>query len=294
MRLLKEKGSLSHHEVRVITATGKLKTVLTSMKLYPEQEYLEGTSIDITELKHAEEAARQAQQQLRMSERLASLGTFAAGVAHEVNNPVGAMVLAAETALEHLSESSPDGPVAELLADVVRNGQHCSLVTRSMLQFARQQPTEKWPFDLRDVLERAVASIRRSPDALGADISVQWDERIPTFVANPIVVQQVFANLLRNAAQAESTKIRLAAVADPNSRSIRVIVEDNGRGIAPEHLPRLFDPFFTTRQSHGGTGLGLSIVHGIITDHGGAISVESTPGKGTRMTLRLPLGKHRP
>ncbi|UCG31826.1 MAG: PAS domain S-box protein [Phycisphaerales bacterium] len=289
LRSVQPEGSLSHREIRVITKKGTVKTALASVKLYPEHGYLEGTAVDITEFRRAEAATRAAEKRLRMSERLAALGTFAAGTAHEINNPIGAMVLAAETALDHLEDLPADHPVIDLLKDVVRNGRHSGDVIRSILQFARQQPTDKWPTDLRTILERATRAVQDYARKNHVEMTLNLETDLPDIEANPVGMEQVFVNILKNAIEAGGRKAWIKTQLDDRPEVIQVEIGDDGCGIAPEHQTSLFDPFFTTRKKQGGTGLGLSIVHGIVSEHGGSVGIRSLPNHGTTVTVVLPL-----
>ncbi len=235
-----------------------------------------GLAEDITEYKAA-------QRELGRAERLASIGTLAAGLAHEIRNPVGGIRLAAETALRS-GDSGPRGERA--LQDIVEESERCERIVEMILTFARQSTSEKRVCDVSDALRRAHEAIRRDADRYGARIGLELMEPSASASFNEADLQQVIRNLVENACQAGAHNVKLCT--ERAGDSVRVVVQDDGRGIAQADQERLFEPFFTTRREQGGTGLGLSLVHGIVADHGGSIAVESETGHGTRMILTFP------
>ncbi|HPD30292.1 MAG TPA: CHASE domain-containing protein [Phycisphaerae bacterium] len=272
-----------------------------------ELMFLEGFVADITEQKRAQdELARyrenlearvaertrqldESKEQLRRSERLASLGTFAAGIAHEINNPVGTMLLAAENALELRKMPGSEAVVDDCLRGIVSEARRCGAVIQGVLQFARREQAPKTPTSIEAVIRRSVEMIAPQAQRQEATVSVHLGADLPQISLNALQMEQVFVNLLRNALEAGGKGVKLEVRADVADDRLRVTVSDNGPGIPRDHLPRVFDPFFTTRRERGGTGLGLSLAHAIIVDHDGQISVNSRPGGGTTFTIDLPL-----
>ena len=240
---------------------------------------------DLTDRKRAEES-------LRRAERLASIGTLAAGVAHEINNPLGAIVLSAETALA--SEGQP--PSEELLERSLNNihasALRCRQIVKNVLQFARAETCEKWSGDLGEVIRRAHELTQKLAAAAGVAVRLELGDDLPELEMNPMEMEQVLVNLITNAVQASETgscvTVRTTRLAPD---SVQVLVEDQGCGMTKQQLRRIFDPFHTTRQRRGGIGLGLSITYGIVGEHGGTIQAESTRGKGTTMRVTLPIGR---
>jgi len=279
-----ETGAPQVDEVTLVTANGK-RHFLTTRAPHRDGSGtmvgIIGVARDVTELRQAQERARHA-------ERLASMGTLAAGIAHEINNPVGGMLLAAQNALAGMG--GEDGPqlVERSLQRVVTNSKRCAEIIRSVLQFARQQPTEKWVADLSDALQQAVALTRSYASERGAVVRFQRPAEPATAPHNPVQMEQVFVNLIRNAIESRESGAEVDLLVEQAPDRIGITVEDNGRGLTDQERAHLFDPFFTTRRQAGGTGLGLSITHGIVEEHGGRIDVRSRPGEGTRITVELP------
>ncbi len=271
-------------------------------------EFLEGFATDITERKRAEmelgryheeleavvvERTRlleESREQLRRTEHLASIGTLAAGLAHEINNPVGTMMLAAQNAMELRKVPGTDALVEDCLTGIVKAAKRCGEVIQNVAQFARRQSTTKTPTPIGEVIRRSLDIVAPQANQQGVVIETDIPDGLPCPPLSPLQMEQVFINLLRNAIETGRRGGRAVIRVRAADDQLRITVEDNGPGIAEEDLPRVFDPFFTTRREKGGTGLGLSIVHGIIVEHGGRISVQSRQGSGTTFMIELPLG----
>ncbi len=228
-------------------------------------------------------------EQLRESERLASIGTLATGIAHEINNPLGGIVLSAEYALA--AKDAPDGSevVTSALADIVQQAKRGGQIVKSVLQFARREPTERWANDLNQLIRSALDMTRSSIEKVGVFMEIELDEALPHIRINPFEMQQVLVNVIQNAVEAGDSRTRITIRSERTPEGVRVTVEDNGPGLSEPERRRVFDPFYTTRQREGGTGLGLSIAHGIVAQHGGEISLVSEPGWGTKVTVQLPV-----
>jgi PAS domain S-box-containing protein len=227
---------------------------------------------------------------LRHTERLAVIGSLAAGIAHEINNPTGAILLAAKNALSHLGRAGGEEVAGRCLRDIVRSARRCAGIVRSVLQLARQEPLERWEADLNNSVRHAVEQAEPYARARGAVVEFHPGADVPPVVFNPLGIEQVVVNLIHNACEAGSgggVWVRVSTLR--SERGVQIRVSDNGRGLAREEIEKIFDPFFTTRREEGGTGLGLSVAHGIVVQHGGTIWVESEPGRGSRITVELPL-----
>jgi signal transduction histidine kinase len=240
-------------------------------------------------LKKAFEERERSVEQLRESERLASIGTLATGIAHEINNPLGGIVLSAEYALA--AKDAPDGSdvVTSALGDIVQQAKRGGQIVKSVLQFARREPTERWPNDLNQIIRAALDVTRSSIEKVGVFMELELDEALPQVRINPFEMQQVLVNVIQNAVEAGDARTRITIRSEGTREGVRVMVEDNGPGLSEPERRRVFDPFYTTRQREGGTGLGLSIAHGIVAQHGGEISLVSEPGWGTQVIVQLPL-----
>ncbi|HEY4310303.1 MAG TPA: ATP-binding protein [Pirellulales bacterium] len=226
--------------------------------------------------------------QLRHAERLASVGTLAAGIAHEINNPVGMILLSAEQALMVTADTPQAGKVGELLRDIVANAKRCGRIVKNVLRFARQEPAERWPDDVNAVVQHAVELTKTYVARCGGELKTRLANPLSKVMLNPIELEQVFVNLICNALEAADKAPSISISSEQADGVVRVSVCDNGRGISRDDRSRIFDPFYTTRQADGGTGLGLSLAYGIVTDHGGTIRVDGIEAGGTRMVVELP------
>ncbi|RMH22217.1 MAG: PAS domain S-box protein [Acidobacteria bacterium] len=265
--------------------------------------------VDVTARKRAEDDLRRARQRLeeqvaertrelaasneklRQVERLASLGTLAAGIAHEINNPIGAILLLAANALESAGELGLDERCRQTLEKIIANCQRCHEIIRAVRQFAGLEPSTRELTDVNAVIRSAIDWTRGYARQHGAELRCELAPDLPPLLISPAEIEQVFVNLLRNAVEAGSSRIRVRS--ERTGGGVRAVVEDDGRGMSDEVASRLFDPFFTTRRHGGGSGLGMSISHGIVSAHDGTLRVASTPGRGTTITLELP-GATRP
>jgi signal transduction histidine kinase/Fe-S-cluster-containing hydrogenase component 2 len=240
-----------------------------------------------TELEVSHKSLEDAKEALERSGKLASMGQLAAGIAHEVNNPLGTLLLHANLLIEECEE---DCEMKSDLETIVDQANRCKRIISGLLNFARQNRVVRQPTDVSDLVEKV---IRTAPTAENVTVNVQdrLSDRMAEIDADQIV--QVLTNLFTNAQQAMPAggAITISLTDDPDTVTIRV--SDTGTGIAREHMARLFDPFFTTKQVGMGTGLGLAVSHGIVKMHRGQISVESnndpkTGPTGTTFTIELP------
>jgi signal transduction histidine kinase len=237
---------------------------------------------DITERLALERSARQA-------EKLAALGTLAAGLAHELNNPVGIISSRIEIMLLD-AESTPLPPeVTEDLRVLHRHAQRVARIAQGLLSFARQSSGQREPVDLNHLLEETLLLIERQVVKEGIVVKRALAPDLPLIWGDGNALQQVMLNLLTNARDALGQGGEIAvqtAPVDGQPGAARLVVRDTGPGIPPEVLGRIFDPFFTTKSE--GTGLGLSISYGIVRDHKGTVDVQSRPGEGTTFVLTFP------
>ncbi|HEV8641953.1 MAG TPA: ATP-binding protein [Methylomirabilota bacterium] len=236
---------------------------------------------DITERVGLERAARQA-------EKLAALGTLAAGLAHELNNPIGIISSRIELMLLETDPRSLPAGMRDDLQVLHRHAQRVARIVQGLLSFARQSGGAQGPVDLNHVADETLLLIEKQIVKDGITLTRRLTPGLPPIHGDATALQQVLMNLVLNARDAMSDGGEIAVETDAQRPGyVRLIVRDTGPGIPPEILPKIFDPFFTTK-AHG-TGLGLSISYGIVRDHQGTLDVESQPGKGTTFVLAFPV-----
>ncbi|BDG07305.1 sensor histidine kinase [Anaeromyxobacter paludicola] len=237
-----------------------------------------------------------ARAQLAVSDRLATVGTMAAGVAHEINNPLTYVLANVAFLADQLARPEQDPALRAELASAAQEAREGADRVRSVVlglrAFAHAPSGDLQPVAIGPEIEAAVAMCRHHIEQRGR-FEVRVADDLPAVRGRPHELGQVFVNLLVNAGQALAEdarqRNRVILEARPAPGGVAVEVRDNGAGIAPESLPRLFDPFFTTKPVGQGTGLGLSICHGIVHRSGGRIEVESAPGQGALFRVTLPL-----
>lgn len=227
-------------------------------------------------------ALERSRTELRRSEHLASLGTLAGGIAHEVNNPVGGILLAAECAL--LGKHDHDR-VSQALIEIIEHAKRTKAIVSDVLLLARQGRSEMKLSDLKVAVNDAIGRNQAYAERSGCRLVFEAEDGIPLLMLNRTEMEQAVTNMIRNAVEAEARQICVSIVGD--GRHVLLNIEDDGKGIPDDCLGKVFDPFYSTRLTSGGTGLGLSIVHSIIRSHGGTIDVSSVPGQRTRFTVRL-------
>ncbi len=228
---------------------------------------------------------RETQEQLLQSEKLASIGQLAAGVAHEINNPIGVMLGFAQVLLKRVKE---DDPTYKPLTTIEREGLRCKRIVQSLLDFARHSKPEPRRVNVNDVID---ASLELSHQSTRSNIYLikEYSPNLPPVLADINQLQQVFLNILLNAYDAMSNGGTLRIVTGLVMDRVDIAFSDTGVGIPSENLTRIFDPFFTTKEVGKGTGLGLSISYGIVEQHGGTIEVKSQVGEGSTFTVHLPV-----
>ncbi len=237
---------------------------------------------------------RQAQQQVMQSEKLAAIGQLAAGVMHEINNPLATIsvcVSALEARLEALARNA-QGDFREYLQVIEKEVERCTRIVDGLLDFSRPKAARKRRLDLHVLLEETLFLLKHHKGFRKLQVDRSFDPGLPPVLGNGDQLTQVFIALALNAVDAMERGGRLGlrtSRADAEGPFVRVAIEDSGVGIPPEDLTRIFEPFYTTKPQGRGTGLGLSICYGIVAEHGGRITVESTPGRGSVFTVWLPV-----
>jgi PAS domain S-box-containing protein len=224
----------------------------------------------------------------RQAERLAAVGQLAAGIAHEINNPVGIMSSRIELMLIEAKERGLPEAVVDDLRVLHRHAMRVTEIASKLLTFAREAPAERQPVDVNAVVEDALSLVDRQLGRSGIRVQSHLAPGLAPVLGQANALQQVVLNLVSNAGQAlgDHGTIRVTTSEDGAGHLI-VEVADDGPGIPPDALPHVFDPFFTTKPT--GTGLGLSVTYGIVRDHGGTIEVASTVGRGATFTVTLPV-----
>ncbi len=240
-----------------------------------------------TELQQTVNTLKTTQQQLVQSEKLSAVGEFVAGVAHELNNPLAAVMGFSEL----LRNTNTDEKQKRHLDLIFKSSQRCQKIVQSLLSFARRHQPERKPVSvnllIEDVLEIVAYQLRSS----NVQVTCRLASNLPLVMADGHQVQQVLLNLLNNARQAieaHQAGGQIIITTQTRGEIICIGVQDNGPGIPPENIQRIFDPFFTTKEVGKGTGLGLSLCYGLIKEHGGNITVTSQPGAGATFTIELP------
>ena len=223
------------------------------------------------------------------SHKLRALGTLTAGVAHELNNPLNNIMLTAHSLLEDHKDLSED-ELLEMINDLINEADRSRSIIRNLLDFARESESVSEPLDLGVLVSETIKLALNQAKVSGAKIETQIQPDLPRIRGDRQQLKQVFLNLILNALDAVEKEgiIKISVRKTDTPKFLAVQVEDDGCGIPPHILPNIFDPFFTTKGPGKGTGLGLSVSHGIITMHGGQISIETEEGKYTRFTVTLP------
>ena len=239
-----------------------------------------------------------AQAEAARGEKLASVGLMAAGIAHELNNPLTGVLTFATLVRKQMP---PDSPEAEDLDLVIQETRRCATIIRRLLDFAREKAPEKSFVDLNELVEQTADLIRQSLQGADIELSMDLDPQLPPVWADEDLIKQVLMNMLVNAQHAIENDGRISVrtrlcEADPRQAApelagpmAEISICDTGCGIPEEDLQKIFDPFFTTKGVGRGTGLGLSVSHGTIEAHGGSIEVDSTVGEGSEFRIYLPL-----
>jgi len=231
---------------------------------------------------------KKTQEQLVQSEKLASLGKLAAGIAHEINNPLTGILTYSSLLLK---ESKDNSQVKEDLEVIVNETTRCRKIVKGLVEFARQTEPSKTPADVNEVVDKTLSLLEHQAIFHNISIVKKLNENLPTIMVDVDQIQQVFVNIILNAAEAmsEGGTLTIESKLDSEKRFLKVSFTDTGSGIPRENLSKIFDPFFTTKRSGKGTGLGLSVSYGIIQRHNGILEVKSQLGKGSTFTIKLPL-----
>jgi len=225
------------------------------------------------------------ERRLMQADKMSSIGLLAAGVAHEVNTPLAVISNYAQMLAKQISG---DEQKSRLLDKIAKQTFRASEIVNSLLNFSRTSAKEQGEVSLNRAIRETLTLIEHQLESAGVRVNVETTEPLPEIRGDFGKLQQVFLNLFLNARDAMEGGGELRIRTWSENGSVRVEVADSGHGIPPEHLSRIYDPFFTTKASRKGTGLGLAVTYGIVKEHGGSIEVDSRPGAGTRFTLEFP------
>ncbi|MEP0804037.1 MAG: GAF domain-containing protein [Chloroflexota bacterium] len=287
------RNAFTHNDyIALESLAGILAAVITSANQYQRlQETIYQLRETEMELNARMEAQRLAENRLVQAAKLAAVGEMAAGIAHELNNPLTSVTGFAELVMNDLPDDSPLRADLDL---VIREARRARDVVRRLLDFARQSESARANASLNKVVEDVVALTRHLIHTNGVELRLHLQEDLPWVSMDENQMKQVLLNLVHNALQAMpgggQLEIRTAAVPKVGREGVIVSVRDSGVGIPPEIQTRIFEPFFTTKANRGGTGLGLSVTYGIVSAHGGEIELISQPGAGSTFTVWLPKG----
>jgi len=234
---------------------------------------------------------KDAQDQLVNAEKLASLGRLAAGVAHEINNPLTGIVTFAHLLLERCPDEKTDD--REDLTMIIEQADRCARIVKGLLGFSRKGSSEKQHCNINGLVENAYSMVRNQASFLDIQVSMKFADTMPHIQADPNQIQQVILNLFTNAADAMNgigqISIVTRAITEDGIQYAEMSFTDTGPGILPEHLDKILEPFFTTKAAGKGTGLGLPVSYGILKRHGGELFVQSKVGSGSTFIVRLPV-----
>lgn len=271
------------YKFRAHAADGRDLTLNISLApLQSKTSEVEGTLVaieDVTERIRLEE-------QLQQSDKLSSIGLLAAGVAHEVNTPLTGISSYSQMLMQQMPDTDPRH---QLLEKIYRQTSRASSIVNNLLNFSRVSDARLVPVDLNHVLDDTIQLLEAQLRNSEIEVTRNYANSLPPATGNAAKLQQVFMNLILNARDAMPQGGRMEIATGTTDDAILISFRDTGSGIAPEHLAKIYDPFFTTKQIGKGTGLGLAVSYGIIRDHGGDIVVESQQGEGTLFQITLPL-----
>jgi two-component system NtrC family sensor kinase len=305
-------GDLSHQvPVKSNDELSRLATsfnkMTDSLRKYREEVEMYNRTLEQKIAERTKEL-EEAQKQLIQSEKMAAIGQLAAGVAHELNNPMGGILGYSQYALEKLSAKKAaeltDEDISSqcrFLSDIEQQARRCKTIVKNLLKFSRTSSKKEFEsFDLNQALEETLTFVKHQLDMKNINLEMKLDQELPPYYGNSSQLQQVFTNLILNAQQAmsEGGKLGIESRFSPPIGEFQGCVEieftDTGSGIPPEVSSKVFEPFYTTKEVGQGTGLGLSISYGIIKEHQGDILVKSAVGEGTTFMIVLPLENAEP
>jgi two-component system NtrC family sensor kinase len=286
-----ESGEIARIEHSTATANGELKHWLISkipmwIDSSGDVSHVITIGEEITERVEANRAVARA-------EKLAAIGRLAAGVVHEINNPLATISACAEALESRVSEggfgeSAALDDLREYLGLIRSEAFRCKTITNGLLDFSRTRQIEHTLVDLADVIASVARLLSHQQRGENVELQIETAENLPPIAGDPGQLQQAVIALATNAIDAMPEGGVLRITSRRNGTSVLVEVADSGVGIPQENVTRIFEPFFTTKEVGKGTGLGLAVCYGILTEHGGSLDVQTTPGVGSTFTISLP------
>jgi signal transduction histidine kinase len=240
----------------------------------------------MTSLEAAVYKLQEKQARLVEAEKLASMGKMAAGIAHEINNPLTSVLTFSNLMLE---QCPPDDPRHDKLALMVRETNRARTIVRQLLNFGREIVINPVNLNVNQPVKEITDSLIAQEAFEGMELELKLGEKLPLVHADPAQIGQVIMNMLLNAIHAVTPPGRIVVSTQKDGRNVDIVFSDTGAGIPEENIHKIFDPFFTTKDASKGSGLGLAVSYGIVKKHGGEILVTSSVGKGTTFTVRLPV-----
>ena len=252
-----------------------------------EHERMQQELADLREHARMRQELERTQKQLVQAEKIASVGRLAAGVAHEINNPLAGVLIYADMLMKEIKDNEQ---WRQDLGEIINQTLRCKQIVSRLLEFSRQSLEERVVFEVNEVIGHCVELLGRQALFHNIEIIEDFDSSLPQILGNPGEMEQVFTNLMINAADAMDGRGKLTISSRADSKAEQVILKfaDTGPGISPAIRDQIFEPFFTTKPPGKGTGLGLSVVYGVVQRHGGDIQVENPPEGGATFTINLP------
>jgi PAS domain S-box-containing protein len=287
-----ERGKLKAYDIDVVHKNGGAIPIKLNASIVYENGQ-EAATIgffhDMREAVKMEQELEETRMQLFQSAKMAALGKLAAGVAHQINNPLGGISLFAQLLLEEYSlEEGAQQDVQRILEDT----QRCRDTVKELLEFARQSTADTKPEDVNRALSRTLFLLEKHAIFQNIEVAKDFDPELPLVSCDLQQMSHVFMNLILNAAEAmEGSGTLTISTRGAQAGSVQISISDTGPGIPKEVLSNIFDPFFTTKEAGKGTGLGLSVAYRIVQNHGGMLSAWNNPDKGARFWIQLPV-KH--
>jgi two-component system NtrC family sensor kinase len=284
----------AQHFIGVHKEGERIPVSLSASIIYEEGKEAASVGIftDLRERTRLQKKLEEMKLQVFQIEKMASLGKLAAGVAHEINNPLAGILL-----FSHILKKKVggEGEVSSDTDRIISDATRCKEIVQALLDFAHQTEQRKSMVDINRTVESGLTLLGKQAMFQNIEVVRELDPSLPPILANPTQLSQVLINLVTNAIDAMPRGGVLAVRTGPAGEGdyVRFEVSDTGCGISPDNLQKIFDPFFTTKAVGKGTGLGLSVVYGIVEDHEGRIGVSSSPGTGTTFTIDLPAHRRR-